>query len=229
MAAYQIPLQIKLDDAATFDNYLAAENVDTVRILRAANEPCIYLWSPVATGKTHLLQALCHDLPPGETIYLPLRELAAQPAAVLDGLEQFVQVCLDDVQCIAGKGDWETALFHLFNRLRELGGRLCLTASLPPAQLGLGLVDLQSRFGWGPVFQLQPLQDDEKIRAMKLRAERRGFDLPEDVAAYLLRRYPRDLHNLFALLDKLDHASLQAQRRLTIPFVRQWLGAPDSE
>lgn len=223
MVADQIPLQITLDDAATFDNYLAAENAGVVKILQAANEPCLYLWSPEATGKTHLLQALCHHLPAGETIYLPLGELAAQPAAVLDGLEQFAQVCLDDVQCIAGQSSWEVALFHLFNRLREQGGRLCLTGNLPPGQLGLELPDLQSRFAWGPVFQLQPLQDDDKIRAMQLRAARRGFDLPEDVASYLLRHYPRDLHNLFTLLDRLDHASLKAQRRLTIPFVKQWL------
>lgn len=228
MVAYQIPLQIKLDDAATFENYLPGENTGIVSILRSASEPCIYLWSPEATGKTHLLQALCHQLPAGETIYLPLGELVTQPAAVLDGLEQFVQVCLDDVQSIAGDDDWETGLFHLFNRLREQGGRLCLTGTLPPAQLGLRLPDLQSRFSWGPVFQLLPLHDDGKIRAMQLRASRRGFDLPEDVASYLLRRYPRDLHNLFTLLDRLDDATLQAQRRLTIPFVKQWL-AQNSE
>lgn len=226
--AYQIPLQIKLDDAATFDNYLAAENVAVVSILRAASEPCVYLWSAEATGKTHLLQALCHHLPAGESIYLPLRELAGQPASLLDGLEQFALVCLDDVQSISGQRHWETALFHLFNRLREHGGHLYMTGNLPPAQLGLGLADLQSRFTWGPVFQLQSLQDIDKIRALQLRATRRGFDLPEEVAAYLLRRYPRDLHNLFTLLERLDHASLQAQRRLTIPFIKQWI-EPDSE
>lgn len=228
MAAYQIPLQIKLDDAATFDNYLAAGNESVVRILREATEPCLYLWSSEATGKTHLLQALCHVHLPGESMYLPLQELVQQPAAVLEGLEQFALVCLDDVQYIAGDQNWETALFHLFNLLRERGGQLCMTGNVPPNQLRLKLADLQSRFGWGPVFQLQPLTDDDKIAAMQLRAERRGFELPVDVAGFLLKRYPRDLHSLFALLDQLDHASLQAQRRLTIPFVRQWL-KPESE
>lgn len=223
MAGYQIPLQIKLNDAATFENFLSGGNADVIKILRATNEPYVFLWSADATGKTHLLQSLCHSQAPGQAIYLPLCELAWQPAAVLEGLEQFSLVCLDDVHCIAGNADWETAMFHLYNRLREGGGRLCVSSEVSPNQLKLNLADLASRLAWGPVFQLQALEDDEKVMAMQLRARQRGFEMPAEVANYLLKRYPRDLHNLFALLDKLDLASLQAQRRLTIPFVKQWL------
>lgn len=220
MAAYQIPLQIKLNDAATFNNYLAGANAGIVTILHAASEPYVYLWSAEATGKTHLLQALCHQLPSGQAIYLPLQELAQQSAAALDGLEQFALVCLDDVQYIAGHADWEEALFHLYNRIREQHGRLCITSNVSPEQLQVQLPDLLSRLKWGPVFQLHSLTDEDKIKAMQLRAGLRGFQLPDEVANYLLNRYPRDLHNLFALLDKLDSASLQAQRRLTVPFVK---------
>jgi DnaA family protein len=223
MAAYQLPLQIKLNDAATFDNYQVGANADTVKILQQGHEPYLYLWSAEATGKTHLLQALCHSLGQGQAIYLPLQELAQYPADVLNDLEQFSLVCLDDVQYIAGRSDWELGLFHLYNRLREQGGRLCITSNVSPEQLNVHLADLLSRLKWGPVFQLQALKDEGKIKAMQLRARQRGIDLADEVAKFLLNRYPRDLHNLFALLDKLDSASLQAQRRLTIPFVKQWL------
>ena len=223
MAAYQLPLQIKLNDAATFENYLAGNNADIVTIMQAATEPYLYLWSAEATGKTHLLQALCHSNAPGLAMYLPMQELVLQRSEVLEGLEQFALVCLDDVQFIAGRSDWELSLFNLYNRLREHGGQLCITSHAPPNQLAVKLPDLVSRLNWGPVFQLQALADQDKIKAMQLRATQRGFQLPDEVANYLLSRYPRDLHNLFALLDKLDVASLQAQRRLTIPFVKQWL------
>ena len=223
MVAYQYPLQIKLNEAATFENYLAGENADIVTILQSATEPYLYLWSADATGKTHLLQALCQSHAPGQAIYLPLQELVQQHSAVLEGLEQFALVCLDDVQSIAGRSDWELSLFTLYNRLREQGGQLCITSDVPPNQLAVKLADLVSRLHWGPVFQLQALADENKVKAMQLRATQRGFQLPDEVANYLLNRYPRDLHNLFALLDKLDTASLQAQRRLTIPFVKQWL------
>lgn len=223
MAAYQLPLQIKLNDAATFDNYLGSANAGVVKILQSGAEPCVYLWSTDATGKTHLLQALCHTLAQGQAIYLPLKELAQLSAEMLEGLEQFSLVCLDDVQCIAGRADWELGLFHLYNRLREQAGHLCITSHVSPEQLNIQLADLLSRLKWGPVFQLQALKDADKVKAMQLRASLRGFELADEVAKFLLNRYPRDLHNLFALLDKLDSASLQAQRRLTIPFVKQWL------
>jgi DnaA family protein len=223
MGAYQYPLQIKLNDAATFENYLAGDNTNIVKILQSASEPYLYLWSSEATGKTHLLQALCHGLAPGQAMYLPLCELVQQHADILEGLDQFALVCLDDVQCMAGRADWELGLFNLYNRLREQGGQLCITSDAPPNQLHIKLADLVSRLNWGPVFQLQALDDQGKVRAMQLRATQRGFQLPDEVANFLLTRYPRDLHNLFALLDKLDDASLQAQRRLTIPFVKQLL------
>jgi DnaA family protein len=223
MAAYQIPLQIKLSDAATFENYVVGDNAEIVRILQAATEPYLYLWSAKATGKTHLLQALCHLHGPGQAIYLPLKEMVQQRAEILEGLEQFALVCLDDVQYIAGHSEWELSLFHLYNRLREKGGHLCITSNAPPNQLQVELADLVSRLNWGPVFQLQPLNDQDKVKAMQLRATQRGFQLPDEVANYLLNHYPRDLPNLFSILDKLDVASLQAQRRLTIPFVKQWL------
>lgn len=223
MAAYQIPLQIKLNDAATFENYVVGDNADIVKILQAATEPYLYLWSTNTTGKTHLLQALCHSYGPGQAIYLPLKELVQQRAELLEGLEQFALVCLDDVQYIAGYSEWELSLFHLYNRLREKGGHLCIASNAPPNQLQVKLADLVSRLNWGPVFQLQALNDQDKVKAMQLRARQRGFQLPDEVANYLLNHYPRDLHNLFTILDKLDVASLQAQRRLTIPFVKQWL------
>ena len=223
MAAYQFPLQIKLNDAATFGNYLVGDNASIVKILQAETEPYLYLWSADATGKTHLLQALCHAYGQGQAIYLPLKESAHLQAEILEGLEQFALVCLDDVQYIAGRSDWELSLFNLYNRLREKGGHLCITSNVSPKQLSVKLADLLSRLNWGPVFQLHPLTDHDKVKAMQLRATQRGFQLPDEVANYLLNRYPRDLHNLFALLDKLDIASLQAQRRLTIPFVKQWL------
>jgi len=223
MVAYQIPLQIKFNDAATFDNFLAGANAKVMEILQSGAEPYLYLWSGDATGKTHLLQALCQSLAQGQSIYLPMKELENQPVEVFEGLEQFELVCLDDVQCIAGRAEWELSLFNLYNRLREQNSRLCIASDVSPEQLNVQLADLLSRLKWGPVFQLQPLTDADKIKAMQLRASLRGFELVDEVAKYLLNRYPRDLHNLFALLDKLDSASLQAQRRLTIPFVKQWL------
>jgi len=44
-----------------------------------------------------------------------------------------------------------------------------------------------------------------------------------ETAAYIMRNYPRDMCSLRALIDKLDMASMEEQRRLTVPFIKQIL------
>ncbi len=129
-------------------------------------------------------------------------------------------MCVDDIDAVAGSGDWERALFALYERLRARGGLLLVAGRSAPAALGLKLPDLASRLAAGHVYALQPLSDADKSAVLRTRARSRGLEMSEEVASYLLARYPRDLHSLFALLDRLDTAALAAQRRLTIPFVR---------
>jgi len=108
----------------------------------------------------------------------------------------------------------------LYNRVRDAGGRLVVAGEAGPAGSGFDLVDLASRLAWGPVFHLQELDDAGKRQALFRRAAARGVEMPDEVANYLISRCPRDMGSLFRLLDRLDEASLSAQRRLTIPFVR---------
>ena len=112
-------------------------------------------------------------------------------------------------------------LFASFTAARQLESRELIAASAPPDRLGLKLPDLVSRLAWGTGYALQPLDDVQKLEAVRLRAQHRGFEMPEDVARYILSRYPRDLPSLFDLLDRIDQASLTQQRRVTIPFLRR--------
>lgn len=225
----QLPLGVRLREAATFANYYPGVNQDIVRLLQdaaiAESEGFIYLWGGHGTGKTHLLQALCHlTATQGHALaYLPLREAPTFSHEVLDGLEQLPLVIVDDVDAVAGDAAWETALFHLYNRIREQGGRLIMAGLHSPAALGIALADLRSRLAGGLALQLQPLRDEGKAATLRLQARQRGMEMPEEVAAYLLRRCPRDMTALFALLEVLDQASLAAQRKLTIPFVKEVL------
>ena len=221
-AAGQLPLRLSLRDSATFDNFVDTGNELALQALSQGRDDNIYLWGPSGCGKSHLLQAACHAAAREGVMYLPLTELATGPE-LFTGLESRPVVAIDDLDVIAGDAELETALFHLYNRIRERGGRLLLAASRSPAALGMTLPDLVTRLGWGLVFRLLPLDDDGRRRALQLRAKRRGFDLPDEVADYLLRRHARDMNSLFVLLDRLDEASLAAQRRLTIPFVRALL------
>jgi DnaA family protein len=232
----QIPLRFGWRDGLSFNNYfvgdpvtsITAANAEAVHYVRraaegdASAEQFLYLWGAASVGKSHLLQAACqHAAENQRTVaYLPMAELIDLSVEIFDGLEQMSLVCLDDVQLIAGKPEWEEALFHFYNRMRDAGGALLVTANVAPSALAVALPDLQSRLSWGPVVQLNELDDADKIAALQLRAEGRGFELPDEVAQFLMRRSARDMASLFVLLDRLDEASLIQQRKLTIPFVR---------
>lgn len=137
-------------------------------------------------------------------------------------------VCLDDVHRIAGNASWESALFMLFNQLREQDRVLIAAADQPPARIPIHLADLATRLGWGLVLRLQALADADKLAALGLYARSLGLTLPLPVGRFLLAHHARDLPALRHLLDQLDHASLAAKRKLTIPFIKEFFGEPPS-
>jgi len=230
MIAAQLPLGVGLRDTSVFESYYAGRNqpvVDALLALCVHRPPiCTWLHGPHGCGKTHLLQACCVRFSQrGEsTAYVPLRELHAD-AGLLAGYGQLALVAIDDVDQVAGDAEWERALFRLYRELEEAGGRLLVCGRAAPASSGFRLADLASRLSAGLVFGLRALDESEQARALQLRAQLRGFELPEETIAFLQRRLPRDMTRLSAFLDQLDAASLAAQRKLTVPFVKSVLEA----
>lgn len=225
-AVRQLALQMWLRDSNTFENFVSGDNQQLVSLLRETGNDArfVLMWGGNGVGKTHLLQALCHQAAArGEaSAYLPLTERDQLAPEMLEGLESLSLVAIDDVDAVAGDAAWERALFNLYNAVREVPNcRLVISANVPFSNLGIGLPDLKSRLGWGLIFQVQLLSDEQKIAALMQRAQRRGFELSEEIGRYLLRHCRRDMAGLFEVLEQLDHASLAVQRKLTIPFVKQ--------
>ena len=221
----QLSLGLTLRPSVDFTSFIAGRNAEAVSRLRTPQDPFVYLWGESGSGKSHLLQAACQQAHQQDRLpaYLPLKSEREIDPAMLEGLEGYALVCLDDLEQIAGRSEWEHAIFNLFNLLRENGAQLVVAADRPPAALPLKLADLASRLTWGPCYHLIPLDDDERLELLMRSAERRGMHLSVETASFLLQRTPRDIHFLSLLIDRLDRASLAAQRRLTIPFVREIL------
>ena len=231
MDAKQLPLGIRLRDTSVFASYFPGRNRSVVDALAALSTrrtgasdgpTCVWLHGAAAVGKTHMLQAMCASAHANgqPAAYLPLREVAQLGGEILSGYGQFSLVCLDDAEAVAGNASWDRALFRLHQELDEQGGRLVLSGAVPPAALPFKLADLASRLNGGVVLTLQALDEQEQLAALQLRAQLRGFELPEETGQFLLRRLPRNMTALCNFLDELDAASLVAQRRLTVPFVK---------
>jgi DnaA-homolog protein len=225
----QLALHVQLRDSSVFASYHAADNqplIDALLALPVRGPPaCVFLHGGPSVGKTHLLQALCalNSARDESSAYLPLRTLSRMGPEVLQGHGHLACVCVDDLEAIAGHAEWERALFGLHQQLEEQQGHLVIASALTPVANGIRLPDLASRLAGGLVLTVRALDDAGRIAALQLRAHLRGCELPDDAAQYLLRRLPRDMAALCGFLDRLDGASLVAQRRLTIPFVREVL------
>lgn len=225
----QQPLPLGFDPLQGFEEFHAGPNTELVAHLQslaaAGPEPFIYLWGGGAQGKTHLLNACCRDAHRRgfSCAYLPLPTLKLHGTQMLDGLDQLDLVCLDDLEEITGDPAWEQGLFSLFNGLRERGRRLLTAARQPPAQLPVALPDLKTRLEWGLTLHLAPLADADKLQALHLQARSMGLDLPPLAGRYLMAHRERDLGSLRRLLQELDRATLAAQRKLTVPFIKAYL------
>jgi len=247
----QLPLALRWPAQQRFDAYVRGDNGVAIGLLseaaQSAAAPWVFLAGMAGSGKTHLLIAACAaaNASGRDAQYLSLRRVAADgaPAALQSGVDAGAAVsrpdiattlralqgsqvlALDDVDAIAGSAEAEHALFDLYNRARSDKATLLFSAAAPPAQAGFDLPDLVSRLSACAQFALKPLADAERREALRLRAQARGLMLDDSVLDWLFARTQRDLGSLTALLDRLDRESLAAQRRITVPFLRQLLDA----
>jgi len=226
----QIPLGVRFADRAVFASFLPAHNAEALqhlqRVARGGASGLTWVCGPPGSGKTHLLQAACAAASEHTRAgYVPLAQVAPLGVGVLEGLPQMQCLCLDDIDRVTGQLEWERGIFGLLREIEDSGARLIVAAQAPPVLLEWALADLGSRCTAGAVFQLRPLDEQEQHAALALRARLRGLELPDETWHWLRKRFPRDMRTLYELLDTLDEAALAAQRRLTVPFIREVLRA----
>jgi len=220
----QLPLRMRQRDFARFASFVPGANAEALAALEARDGPrVVWLWGKTGSGKTHLLQAACAAASDrGEPCsYIDVATIAT--SAVLEGCDALDIVCLDSVEAVSQSDDWNSALFRLYVALQDHQGRLVVASRAPAASVEFQLADLRSRLLAASIHHLQELDEDNQREALRLRAAARGLELSDEAALFLVHRVPRDMHTLFDVLERLDRASLAAQRRLTIPFLKEQL------
>lgn len=189
----------------------------------------LYLWGESGSGKTHLLNAFCTVAQKAgmKSLYVSLKQESGQHGGQsgwrlekLSVVDKNTLVCIDDLQQIVDSEPGQKQIFSLYERISSGIGAVVVSGTSPLNAIGIALKDLESRLSSGGTFNIYALNDDEKRSALKLRAAQRGFALDDNVVCFIMSRYQRDTKSLFSLLDKLDSASLQKHRKITIPFVK---------
>ena len=226
----QLPLALALADYASFETFVGGSNataVEHVRSLAHGGTDTVWLWGAAGAGKTHLLQAACREATAAgrRAMYVALPAVSPE---MLSGLEHIDVLAVDDVQTVAGDQAWEQSLFVILNAFSSRSGALLLAASAPASQCGFRLADLKSRGAGAVTYRLAPLDDAERAQALRLHAAARGLALEAAAAEFLLARVARDMSALTSWLARLDRASLTAQRKLTIPFIRELMARSES-
>jgi DnaA family protein len=226
--ARQLPLALRFPPDQRFETYVDAPAAALAQLRALATEAGAdgaYLAGPAGVGKTHLALAACAaaEAAGRRAAYLPLQAAAGRLRDALEALDAGDLAALDGLDAIAGNRDDEVALFDFHNRARVAGISLLYAGRAAPDALALALPDLRSRLSQCARIALSPLDDEGRREVLRERARRRGLVIDEAALEWLLRRVGRDLAGLTRLLDRLDQASLAAQRRLTVPFLRQVL------
>lgn len=223
----QLGLPFPMLPRCTLAAFEAGANAEVVAALAAPGDDrfrALWLAGEAGAGKSHLLQGAAHAAMARDAAaaYLPAALPSAAPD-MLQGLEAYRLVAIDDVEQRLGDADWELALMALYQQLYERSATLVLAASAAPFDLRFGLADLASRLRSVEVHRLAPLDDSGRERVMRRWAASRGLTFGSDVLPFLLRRLPRRMDVLWAAFERLDAAALAQRRRLTIPLVKEIL------
>ena len=185
----------------------------------------LFLSGPEGTGKSHLLNALCHSARERDmgAFYIALKRLPEAAAAGLEGLQMLDVVCVDDIDRVAGNAAWERALFNCFNEVRSSGGRLLVASQKPLSALQFNLKDLASRLAWGVRLGLQAPGDEDKQEVLQQRALSVHIELPDEFCSYLLKHGRRDMASMLETVEKMKDAAFAAKRKITVPLAREVL------
>ena len=226
----QLPLALRYPPDQRFETFVGAPTGTLAQLqalAHAQSRDWWYLVGSAAVGKTHLALAACAEAEATgrRSAYLPLASAAGRLRDALDALHANDFIALDGLDVIAGDRGDEIALFDFHNRARDAGTTVLYAARSSPDGLPLALPDLRSRLSQCTRITLAPLDENGRREVLQLRAQRRGLVIEDAAIDWLLKRVDRDLASLTTLLDDLDRASLAAQRRITVPFLRQVLGS----
>lgn len=218
----QIPLDLGHRTAlGREDFFISPANADAVAWIDRWPDwpaPVLVVQGPPGCGKSHLAAVWARrsgaDLIGAQDLQ---RESAEDLAARAEHL------ALDPAEPVIGDRESETALFHLYNILKEQGRTALVTLRTPPAQMPFVLPDLASRLRAAPLAAIAP-PDDELLTAILVKLfDDRQIEIGREALAFALARMERSFAAARALADEADRLALSEKRPISIPLLRRVL------
>ncbi len=242
----ELPLPAKnttLNPGYVFDTFVEGKSNQLARAasLQIAENPGkaynpLFLYGGVGLGKTHLMQAIGHEIerskPGAKVVYLHSERFVADMVKALqhNTIDDFKRhyrsvdaLLIDDIQFFAGKERSQEEFFHTFNALLEGQQQVILTCDRYPKEVD-GLEDrLKSRFGWGLTVMIEPPELETRVAILKNKAQQSNIDLPDDVAFFIGKRIRSNIRELEGALRRVIANAHFTGKLITIDFAKEAL------
>ncbi len=222
----QLALQIQINERASLKNFFVSKNNNkTIQILKNIllnlnNGVQIFIDDLGNNGKTYLLQAICNDFSESNnsSIYIPMKEAINLDPSILEGVSELNLICIDDVDLINNRREWEIALFNLINECYEKECFLLLSGSINKLE---AIPDLVSRIKKMETLRLEAINDDELLEATQAISKNLNIEISDKNMNYLINNSKRDIKTIFRTLSQLERESLERKKSIGLNLIKE--------
>ncbi len=198
-----------------------------------------FIYGPTGLGKTHLMQAIAHEVlakaPHTRVLYIGAEQFINE---VIESIHSRTMPDLrkryrsdvdlflvDDVHWLEGKEATQEEFFHTFNALYEAGKQIVLTSDRLPKEIPGLEARLVSRFEWGMVADVKQPDLEHRIAILRKKQEQDHLEttIPDDVLRFIAESVRSNVRELEGCIIKLLlYASLR-HREISIELAREAL------
>ncbi|MEY2981563.1 MAG: Chromosomal replication initiator protein DnaA [Planctomycetota bacterium] len=232
-----------LNRSYTFDQFVVGpcNRLSHAAALAVAENPGraynpLFIHGNVGLGKTHLLQAICHEIrrknERARVLYLSCEEFTNRFIhAIQSGrLDEFRELhrsvdvlVVDDIQFLANKDKTQDEFFHTFNALYNTNRQIIISSDRSPTEIPTIEERLVSRFRWGLVAEMEVPCFETRVAIVRRKARLRQLDLPEDVAYFIAERIDTTLRELEGAVVKVIGVASITDREVSVELAEEAL------